>query len=85
MKRVLKPRARLIAVVGNSTIRGNFIRNDSLVEQAMQHYGFNTERSVERPLPENKRYLPISSAEYSSSITRRMRTETILHMIAPSS
>ena len=85
MERVLKPGARLIAVVGNSTLQGNFIRNDSLVERALQHYGFNTERSVERPLPENKRYLPISTAESSSSITRRMRTETILHMVAPSS
>ena len=84
MKRVLKPGARLIAVVGNSTLRGNFIRNDSLVERALQHYGFNTERSVERPLPENKRYLPIATAASSSSITRRMRTETILHMVAPS-
>ena len=84
MKRVLKPEARLIAVVGNSTLRGNFIRNDSLVERALQHYGFDTERSTERPLSENKRYLPITAAEPSSSITRRMRTETILHMVAPS-
>ena len=84
MRRVLKPGARLIVVVGNSTLRGNFIRNDSLVERALQHYGFNTERSTERPLPENKRYLPITVAEPSSSITRRMRTETILHMVAPS-
>lgn len=83
MKRVLRPEARLILVVGNSTLRGNFIRNDSLVERALQHYGFSTERSTERTLPENKRYLPIRTAEPSSSITRRMRTETILHMVAP--
>ena len=83
MKRVLKPKARLVAVVGNSTLRGNFIRNDSIVERALQHYGFNTERSTERALPENKRYLPLTTAQPSSSITRRMRTETILHMVAP--
>ena len=84
MKRVLKPNAQLIAVVGNSTLRGNFIRNDSLLERALQHYGFQTERSTERTLPENKRYLPIKASEPSSSITQRMRTETILHMTAPS-
>ena len=84
MKRVLRPEARLIAVVGNSTLRGNFIRNDSLVERALQHYGFNTERRTERPLPESKRYLPIMTTKPSSSITRRMRTETILHLVAPS-
>ena len=84
MKRVLKPEARLVAVVGNSTLRGNFIRNDSIVERALQHYGFTTERCIERPLPESRRYLPITAAKSSSSITRRMRTETILHMVAPS-
>ena len=83
MKRVLKPEGRLLAVVGNSTIRGNFIRNDSLVERALQNYGFTTKRSTERPLPESKRYLPITTTAPSSSITRRMRTETILQMVAP--
>lgn len=83
MKRVLKPQARLIAVVGNSTLRGNFIRNDLLTERALQQYGFNTERRLERPLPENKRYLPINSTGPSTSITRRMRTETVLHLVAP--
>lgn len=83
MKRVMKPGARLIAVVGNSTLRGNFIRNDYLVERALQHNGFNTDQRTERTLPENKRYLPITTTEPQSSITRRMRTETILHMAAP--
>ena len=58
MRHVLKPDARLIMVVGNSTLRGNFIRNDSVVERALQHYGFNTERRKERALPENKRLPP---------------------------
>jgi SAM-dependent methyltransferase len=83
MERVLKPGACLIVVVGNSTIKGNFIRNDAIVEQALEHYGFNKVRSKERPIPENKRYLPLTSSNASSSITRRMRTETILHMTAP--
>ena len=83
MKRVLRPEARLVAVIGNSTLRGNFIRNDSLVERALHYYGFTTERSIERPLPESKRYLPITTVKPSSSITQRMRTETILHLVAP--
>ena len=82
MERVLKPGASLIAVVGNSTIKGNFIRNDSIVEGALKQYGFTTEGSKERPIPESRRYLPLTSSNASSSITRRMRTETILHMTA---
>jgi len=84
MRRVLKQSSPLVAVVGNSTLRGNFIRNDSLVERALQHYGFMTEQRIARPLPESKRYLPITTTECSSSITRRMRTETIISMVAPS-
>ena len=84
MKRVLKHEGRLIAVVGNSTLRGNFIRNDSLAERALQNCGFTTTQSTQRPLPASKRYLPITTDKPSSAITRRMRTETILHMVAPS-
>ena len=83
MMRVLKPGSRLIAVVGNSTLRGNFIRNDTIFERTLHHYGFATVGRDERPLPENRRYLPITSPTSTSSITRRMRTETILHMTAP--
>lgn len=82
MERVSKPSAPLIAVVGNSTIRGNFIRNDVMVERALNHFGFKKERSTERLIPENRRYLPLTSPNASSSITRRIRTETILHMTA---
>lgn len=83
MKRVIRPAGRLIAVVGNSTLRNNFVRNDKIFEQALHHNGFTTSDTVERPLPENSRYLPITGTTGASPITRRMRTETVLYMAAP--
>lgn len=82
MRRVMRPAGHLIAVVGNSTLRDNFVQNDKIFEQALHHNGFTTSNIVERPLPENSRYLPIASTNGASSITRRMRTETVLYMTA---
>ena len=81
MKRVLKPEARLVVVIGNSTLRGNFIQNELLVQQALEHNGFMVEQRFERTLPENRRYLPISGSRSESQITRRIRTETVLHLV----
>ena len=85
MRRVIRPTGRLIAVVGNSTLRENFVQNDKIFEQALHHNGFTTQETTERPLPENSRYLPITSPNSVSSITRRIRTETVLYMTAPQS
>ena len=81
MKRVLKPEARLAVVIGNSTLRGNFIQNEMLVQQALEHNGFMVEQRFERTLPESRRYLPISGSRSESQITRRIRTETVLHLV----
>ena len=80
MQRVLKPEARLILVVGNSTLRGNFIRNELLVQQALEHNGFTVEQRIQRALPSSRRYLPITAPEGESQITRRIRTETVIHL-----
>lgn len=81
MTRVLKSEARLIVVIGNSTLRGNFIQNELLVQQALEHNGFIVEQRIERTLPENRRYLPINTPHSNSQITHRIRTETVLHLV----
>lgn len=78
MRRVLKPNGSLVVVIGNSALRGNFIRNETLVEGALRHYGFNLKNRFERELPSNKRYLPISGQANTSPLARRMRTESVL-------
>ena len=78
MKRVIRRTGTLVVVIGNSTLRGNFIRNETLVKGALQHYGFSIENRVERELPDNRRYLPIGGIAQASPIARRMRTESVL-------
>lgn len=80
LHRVTRPGAKVIAVVGNSTLRGNFISNDGLVAKALTDSGFISKNRVERELPENKRYMPISTSDAESSMATRMRAEVVLTM-----
>lgn len=80
LHRVTRAGAKVIAVVGNSTLRGNFISNDGLVAKALTDSGFISKNRVERELPENKRYMPISTNDAESSMATRMRAEVVLTM-----
>lgn len=75
--RVSKPGARAVLVVGNSSLRGNYIRNDSLTTQAMTASGFTFESMSTRDLPENRRYLPVRSPN-ASAMEKRMRAESVI-------
>ncbi|MFM9792074.1 hypothetical protein [Streptomyces turgidiscabies] len=83
LRRVSKPGARVITVIGNSTLRGNYIQNDSLVCLAYKDSGFRVIDQAERALPENRRYLPVSSANPTSSMAKRMRKEVVLTVECP--
>ena len=76
--RVCRPSSQVVVVIGNSTLRGNFIRNDLLVGKALRGAGFELKPSRTRELPEAKRYLPVRSANPESALTKRMRTEVVM-------
>lgn len=65
-------------MIGNSTLRGNYIQNDVLVRQAYEGAGFSVCERTERELPENRRYLPVRTSNAASSMAKRMRTEVVL-------
>jgi SAM-dependent methyltransferase len=77
--RVLKPSADAVVVVGNSTLRGNYIRNDYITQLAMEQAGFTFVSRTEREIPPARRYMAISNAS-DSSISKRMRSEVVLTM-----
>ncbi|WP_155945392.1 hypothetical protein [Mycobacterium marinum] len=77
LSKKVKAGGKAVLVVGNSTLKGKYIRNDLMVQHSFQAAGFDCVDRQERQLPENKRYLPISSKN-SSPIDKRMRTEIIL-------
>lgn len=80
LNRVCKIGSEVVTVIGNSTLRGNYIQNDVLVRKAYEHSGFLIVARTERELPENRRYLPVRTANLESSMAKRMRTEVVLTM-----
>lgn len=79
LRRVVKSDGRAVLVVGNSTLRGNYIRNDAIVQYAMEASGFDVRDRYERAIPPSRRYMAIT-ADPQSGISRRMRTEVVLTM-----
>lgn len=78
LNRVCKTGSEVVTVIGNSTLRGNYIQNDVLVRKAYEHSGFLIAARTERELPENRRYLPVRTANLESSMAKRMRIEVVL-------
>ncbi|MBN7323471.1 hypothetical protein [Mycobacteroides abscessus] len=82
IRRVLKRQRKAILVVGNSTLRGNYIRNDVIAQKALEHVGFSVCSRVERDIPATSRYMAINTRSETSAIKNRMRSEVILTMSA---
>ena len=77
--RVLKSGGRATFIVGNSCLKGVFIKNSDAVETAAQMAGLDVVEKIERELPVQSRYLPVLE---DSALGKRMRTETIISMQA---
>lgn len=65
---------RVVMVVGNSTLKGNFIANDQIASGALEDAGFEIESRRERDIPQSRRYMPMST---KSTLNKRMRTEVV--------
>ena len=76
--RVIRPGGTATFVVGNSCLKGTFVRNAAGVTEAARMVGLTATKTSERALPESKRYLPIATG---GSLGKRMRTETITTLI----
>ncbi|MCY3507175.1 MAG: hypothetical protein OXH41_13530 [Chloroflexi bacterium] len=77
VSRVLEADGTAVVVIGNSTIRGTFVDNAGVVAAAGRTHGLRLDDRFERELPSRSRYLP-PPEDSNSSLSRRMRTETIL-------
>lgn len=76
--RVLRPKGTATLVVGNSCLKGTFIKNAAGVAEAAKMAGLKLTHISERALPDSKRYLPVTK---KGQLGRRMRTETICSFI----
>lgn len=86
VSRVLKVDARAVYVVGDSTVRGTFVRNSSIVAEVAQRHGLVLRSRHSRALPASRRYLPPPRGEtVGASIESRMRREVVLEFTKPAS
>jgi DNA modification methylase len=75
--RVLRVSGKAIIVVGNSCIKGTFVRNDLAVRAIAERVGLQFEEDTTRDLPPSRRYLPPPTKD-QKGLEKRMRTETVL-------
>lgn len=79
VSRVLKEGGRAVYVVGDSTVRGTFIRNSEIVKAVAEHHGLVLHERRSRALPANRRYLPPpTKGGGPASMQGRMRREVVL-------
>jgi len=77
-RRVLKPRGTAVFVIGNSCVRGVFIRNSRVLVELARQAGLILTDCHERDLPAMRRYLPPPNAVTTHGIANRMRTEVVM-------
>jgi hypothetical protein len=78
--RVLKPGCPATFVMGDSCLKGVFIRNSAALAVGGVMVGLGKARRRERDLPSASRYLPTPS---SGALAKRMRKEVILMFRKP--
>jgi DNA modification methylase len=77
--RVLRDNGEAVVVIGDSTIKGIFIRNSWALVSIAKKNGLSMRSSRRRPLLQNRRYLPPPDHEISGKkLGARMREEVIL-------
>lgn len=77
VSRVLKESSQATFVIGNSCLKGIFIKNSDALVTAAATNGLRLISSFERELPRKNRYLPMTQ---TGALGKRMRTETVLNM-----
>lgn len=81
--RVLKKNGHAIFVVGDSSLKGVFIKNSDALTKLAANHDFSLISRTVRPIAENRRYLPPPNSQQSGEqLQRRMREEVILKFIA---
>jgi hypothetical protein len=76
VSRVLRSNGSAVYVVGDSMIRGTFVRNSAIVTAVAERHGL---LRYSRALPDSRRYLPPPNrGDTSAAMDSRMRREVVL-------
>jgi hypothetical protein len=81
VSRVLVHGGEAVYVIGDSTLKGTFIRNSRIVEHVGRLNGLKRTARVTRAIPPNKRYMPPPGANQAGAqMEGRMRKEVVLSL-----
>jgi len=78
VSRVLRRGGRAVYVVGDSTVRGTFVRNSAIVSALAQRHNLSLISRHSRTLPANRRYLPPPKKTQAGTMDFRMRREVVV-------
>lgn len=79
ISRVLRRSGKAVLVIGDSCVRGTFVRNSSALRSLAKCHSLALVEWTTRTIPPNRRYLPPPSATASGDQLRsRMRREVVL-------
>ncbi len=81
--RVLIPGGRAVLVIGDSTLRGLYVKNSRAVACLAQRQGLVLSSVRHRTIPDSRRYLPPPSVPYGGNLRARMRKEVVLAFSSP--
>lgn len=78
--RVLKNKKTALYVIGNSTVRGHYVRNNEILKHCARQAGFRVCSEWEREIPNDRRYLPMPK-NGDTTLAARMRAEHVIELI----
>lgn len=77
--RVLRTNGRAVYIVGDSSVRGTFIRNSAIVAALAENSGLVLQSRQSRTLPANRRYMPPPKVGgLKATMDGRIRREVVL-------
>jgi hypothetical protein len=76
--RVLKCGGIAVVVIGNSYIKGSFVRNSRIISHILRRLGFEHVAHFSRPILPSRRYLPPPAQAGMNDLEHRMRREVVL-------
>jgi len=76
--RVLVPRGEAFFVIGDSNLKGTFIKNSAALTSLAKSTGLDVFKITRRNIPDNRRYLPPPSVMGQDSLGLRMRKEVVI-------
>lgn len=80
ISRVLKKDKKAVLVVGDSNLKGHYIKNSRIFSHAGKIFGLDLTKSKKRQIPLSRRYLPVPKSD-RQALGKRMKEEVVMTFV----